>query len=85
MVDPRPKRPDRRSDARERALYLLYESNAKGISPVDALELQIVEPMNRQVEVCRLGEPLDERLVEEAAHEQRSVDRAMSIARQDRA
>jgi N utilization substance protein B len=39
-----PKRPDRRSDARERALYLLYEAEAKGISPVDALELQIVEP-----------------------------------------
>jgi transcription antitermination protein NusB len=39
-----PKRPDRRSDARERALYLLYEAQAKGISPVDALELQIVEP-----------------------------------------
>jgi N utilization substance protein B len=40
----RPRRPDRRSDARERALYLLYEAHAKGISPVDALELQIVEP-----------------------------------------
>jgi N utilization substance protein B len=44
MSEPRPKRPDRRSDARERALYLLYEADAKGISPVDALELQIVEP-----------------------------------------
>jgi N utilization substance protein B len=44
-AEPRPpKRPDRRSDARERALYLLYEAEAKGISPVDALELQIVEP-----------------------------------------
>jgi transcription antitermination protein NusB len=43
--EPRPpKRPDRRSDARERALYLLYEADAKGISPVDALDLQIVEP-----------------------------------------
>ena len=39
-----PGRPDPRSDARERALYLLYEAQAKGISPVDALELQIVEP-----------------------------------------
>jgi transcription antitermination protein NusB len=38
------KSPDRRSDARERALYLLYEAETKGISPVDALELQIVEP-----------------------------------------
>ena len=44
MNERRPKRPDRRSDARERALYLLYEAQAKGISPVDALELQIVEP-----------------------------------------
>ena len=39
-----PARPDPRSDARERALYLLYEAQAKGISPSDALELQIVEP-----------------------------------------
>jgi N utilization substance protein B len=37
-------RPDRRSDARERALYLLYEAQAKDISPIDALDLQIVEP-----------------------------------------
>jgi N utilization substance protein B len=37
-------KPDPRSDARERALYLLYEAQAKEISPVDALELQIVEP-----------------------------------------
>ncbi len=41
---PAPARPDPRSDARERALYLLYEAQAKGISPIDALELQIVEP-----------------------------------------
>ena len=39
-----PKRPDRRSDARERALYLLYEAQAKGIDPTVALEVQIVEP-----------------------------------------
>jgi N utilization substance protein B len=38
------KSPDRRSDARERALYLLYEAQLKDISPVDALERQIVEP-----------------------------------------
>jgi len=36
--------PDPRSDARERALYLLYEAQAKDISPLDALDLQIVEP-----------------------------------------
>src|SRR5687767_11145053 len=39
-----PKRPDRRSDARERALYLLYEADAKGISGTDALALQLIEP-----------------------------------------
>jgi N utilization substance protein B len=38
------KSPDRRSDARERALYLLYEAQLKDISPVDALDRQIVEP-----------------------------------------
>lgn len=37
-------RPDERSDARERALYLLYEAQAKGIDPVDALALQVLEP-----------------------------------------
>jgi transcription antitermination protein NusB len=36
--------PDPRSDARERALYLLYEAQVKDISPLDALDLQIVEP-----------------------------------------
>ena len=30
MSEPRPKRPDRRSDARERALYLLYEARRSG-------------------------------------------------------
>ncbi len=38
------RRPDPRSDARERALYLLYEADAKGISPIDALALQLIEP-----------------------------------------
>lgn len=37
-------RPDARSDARERALYLLYEAHSKGISPVDAIDLQVIEP-----------------------------------------
>ncbi len=37
-------RPDERSDARERALYLLYEAYSKGISPADALALQVLEP-----------------------------------------
>ena len=37
-------RPDDRSDARERALYLLYEAYSKGITPTDALALQVLEP-----------------------------------------
>jgi N utilization substance protein B len=37
-------RPDERSDARERALYLLYEAQAKSISPADALDLQVLPP-----------------------------------------
>ena len=37
-------RPDERSDARERALYLLYEAHSKGIAPVDTLDLQVIEP-----------------------------------------
>lgn len=37
-------RPDERSDARERALYLLYEAQAKGIRPAATLDLQVLEP-----------------------------------------
>ena len=37
-------RPDERSDARERSLYLLYEAHSKGITPSDALALQVLEP-----------------------------------------
>lgn len=37
-------RPDERSDARERSLYLLYEAHSKGIAPADALALQVLEP-----------------------------------------
>jgi N utilization substance protein B len=37
-------RPDERSDARERALYLLYEAHTKGIEPSDTIELQVIEP-----------------------------------------
>ncbi|MFK8023780.1 MAG: transcription antitermination factor NusB [Ilumatobacter sp.] len=37
-------RPDERSEGRERALYLLYEAHSKGITPVEALELQVFEP-----------------------------------------
>ena len=37
-------RPDERSDARERALYLLYEAHSKGIDPADTIELQVIAP-----------------------------------------
>ena len=37
-------RPDERSDARERALYLLYEAHSKGIAPAATIELQVIEP-----------------------------------------
>jgi len=33
---------DRRSDARERALYVLYEAQAKDVAPTDVLAAQIV-------------------------------------------
>ncbi|MEY4338966.1 MAG: transcription antitermination protein NusB [Actinomycetota bacterium] len=35
---------DERSDARERALIMLYEAETKSISPVDVLEAQIATP-----------------------------------------
>jgi N utilization substance protein B len=44
-------RPDERSDARERALYLLYEAHSKGIGPADALALQVLEPDPLTVEL----------------------------------
>ncbi len=37
-----PGRPDRRSDARERALYLLYEATQKGVSVDEVLAAQVV-------------------------------------------
>jgi N utilization substance protein B len=35
---------DERSDARERALILLYEADTKGVSPRDAAAAQVVQP-----------------------------------------
>lgn len=61
------RRPDRRSDARERALYLLYEADAKGISPTDALEVQIVEP-----------DPMTSLLVRGVAHHVERLDTAIA-------
>ncbi len=53
-------RPDERSDARERALYLLYEAHSKGIAPVDTIDLQVIEPDELTQELVRgVGEHLD--------------------------
>ena len=46
-------RPDERSDARERALYLLYEAHSKGIAPADTIDLQVVEPDELTQELVR--------------------------------
>ena len=46
-------RPDERSDARERALYLLYEAHSKGISPADTIEVQVLEPDELTQELVR--------------------------------
>lgn len=46
-------RPDERSDARERALYLLYEAHSKGIDPADTIDLQVVEPDHLTQELVR--------------------------------
>ncbi len=52
-------RPDERSDARERALYLLYEAHSKGIEPVDTIDLQVIEPDELTQELVRgVGEHL---------------------------
>jgi transcription antitermination protein NusB len=46
-------RPDERSDARERALYLLYEAHSKGIAPAATIDLQVVEPDELTQELVR--------------------------------
>ena len=46
-------RPDERSDSRERALYLLYEAHSKGISPSDALSMQVLEPDEMTIELVK--------------------------------
>jgi N utilization substance protein B len=45
--------PDERSDSRERALYLLYEAHSKGISPSDALSLQVLEPDEMTIDLVK--------------------------------
>ena len=46
-------RPDERSDARERALYLLYEAHSKGIAPAATIEIQVLEPDELTQELVR--------------------------------
>lgn len=42
---------DRRSDARERALYLLYEAAQKDVAPADVLAAQLVAPEELTVQL----------------------------------
>jgi transcription antitermination protein NusB len=46
-------RPDERSDARERALYLLYEAHSKGIAPTATIDIQVLEPDELTQELVR--------------------------------
>ncbi len=46
-------RPDERSDARERALYLLYEAHSKGITPAATIDVQVLEPDELTQELVR--------------------------------
>jgi N utilization substance protein B len=67
----RPARPadDERSDARERALILLYEAETKGVSPSDVLAAQVATPDDLTVMLVRGVEQHMEQLDEAiAAH-----------------
>jgi N utilization substance protein B len=57
-------RPDERSDARERALYLLYEAHSKAIAPSDTIDLQVVEPDELTQDLVRGVDAHRERLDE---------------------
>jgi N utilization substance protein B len=46
-------RPDERSDARERALYLLYEAHSKRIAPAATIDIQVLEPDELTQELVR--------------------------------
>lgn len=53
-------RHDERSDARERALTLLYEAHSKGIAPADTIPIQVVHPDEMTCElVVGVGEHVD--------------------------
>lgn len=60
---------DERSDARERALLLLYEAASKGIDPSEVLAAQVVRPdeLTREL-VIGVGEHLERLDREIAAH-----------------
>ena len=51
------------TDARERALHLLYESSIKGLSATDVLAAQVLEP-----------EPLTRLIVEGVARDEAKID-----------
>jgi len=54
---------DERSDARERALILLYEAESKSIAPTDVIEGQVLRP-----------DALTRELVEGVEHKGREID-----------
>ncbi len=60
---------DERSDARERALLLLYESASKGISPLETIDAQVQRPdlLTREL-VVGVSEHLERLDTEIAAH-----------------
>ena len=43
----------RAADARERALYLLYEAHSKGIAPSATIDIQVLEPDELTQELVR--------------------------------
>ena len=64
-------RPDRRSDARERALYVLYEASQKGVPAADVLAAQVVAADELTtmlvLGVERRRDELDEAIAEKAS------------------
>jgi transcription antitermination protein NusB len=71
MTDLTMDRPDARSDARERALYLLYEAHSKGIDPADTIELQVIEPDELTTSLVRGVGSTRDRLDDEIARRAR--------------
>jgi N utilization substance protein B len=47
----RPRQEDSRTDARERALTLLYEAESKGVSPHDVIAAQVVPPDDMTIDL----------------------------------